>query len=309
MPAWDDYTWTFDVQLKGDPTWVPYTWANFPDATEFDENLGPQHSWEPGDIAEQHHERLTEAAGPIRAQVGPEMTGLRIQVWQGTEAEGAPALTREATPAELVAACVYDHELEVERAHENLAEQKYSLRACLVEAFCEGRIGPTAEEALKPLRYTKGNGGSEDLVPMLEAARPIHQLRQELTRDGYLPINPGCNASEYWGESLPTGDIFWWSDPIRFQISPDGTSTVRIDTHAGGWGLNLPPGADEVEQQWAEQERRGRAKRALNVARDLLPRLERFHLQAVDTDTGRPVDAQRLAEGVTHPLVAAETHG
>lgn len=303
MPALDDLCWSFDIQLKGNPAWIPYTRQNFPDATSCDIYPGVTQSSAPGDAQKEIHQALDEALGPIRSHLEADLAGLRIKMWRDDEPFGDPHLMVEATEAQMALSWARHHVAEIGHAEHTLTEYRYTLLTHLVFSYCEGRLGNTPAEAMTTIGTEAAAAPpGVDLEAVLAAARPVYQVQQALARKGHFTFNPGCAHSEYQYEALPTSDIFFWAGPVRFQARRDGTAAVQIDTDAGLDGLNLLPEASEQERKWAQEERQRRDAHALSVAQELLSELTQRNLEPTDQNH-QPVGAEELATGRTYALI------
>lgn len=281
MPTWSDLSWTFDVQLNEDPTWIPYTQPNFQDAHSGDEHIGVNQSTPRPDVAHELTTILDDALGPIRSHVGKELTGLRIKLWRSFDPEGDPDMIVEATSDQLDTGQVRDAFYDVEHAERALHQARYTLRHTLATSYAQGRPRRTPEEFLATLDPEVSHGlPDEDLAPMLRSTRIIYQVQQDLARAGHQTFNPGDAADEYHHDELPTGAVFFWAGLARMQVRADGTMTVQVDADSALWGFDLPAADPEVEKR-AEQDRQAhRSQLATAMAEQLLPALTKRNLIA-----------------------------
>lgn len=294
-----DMSWAFEVRLENKPDWLIYDQTLFPAGKgEWNAYLGVDEAENELEDPQRFHDLLNEAAGPIRAHVGPTLTHLRLVMWRRLEPTGAPALVMEASPHQLSLARLWADTEPVHRALHDLRQARRNLRSTIAHVAVEPHWVPeqllhTAADSL-----TEAGLPPERMLEFLRSVRLAHQIQTSMSMGGYSTAEPYGGPSEDLSDSE---DLFFWAGCAHLGVSPDGTITVRMDPDAGEWGYGVLADATDEEHRQAEQESARRAQLALHTAKTLTAKLTHFNLE-VRTADGAPATAEDLATGALHRI-------
>lgn len=292
----DAVTWRFEVQINGEPVWLPYDGRHIDGVGEYDDCAGKHvidECWD--DLAELAAHELTSGLGAITSDLVRfgALTGLRVCVWRTYDStEGDPEVVLSASPKQLAAGRLFGATDDVAAALYRVEQARRRLRAQVVAASAEGHldrafIAKTAEPMLQDDVSALLTG--YDLVTAVYDALPA-----AWSHTSPYPYDPAWDDEDEGYVPPLSEKLVFWCGRVRLSLAPTGEVTLSLsvcDYCVEGYHDMSDP--DEVDKA-AQADRRVRARRACAEAKVVWPMLRARGIEMY-TREGGLVGAKELS--------------